>query len=107
LKLLPSVTRVFSKGRDLYVYLQAYERGVELMQPLVVFATFFRGGERSFETKAFTITEGMHLKSKAVPVKLTIPLASLAPGEYLCQLTVLDPSTQKAAFWQVPIKIVP
>src|SRR5205085_4196815 len=24
-KLIPSVTRVFSKGRDMYVYLQAYE----------------------------------------------------------------------------------
>ena len=26
-KLIPSVTRVFSKGRDLYVYLQAYQQG--------------------------------------------------------------------------------
>ena len=26
-KLIPSVTRVFSKSRDLYVFLQAYERG--------------------------------------------------------------------------------
>ena len=25
-KLIPSVTRVFSKTRDMYVYLQAYER---------------------------------------------------------------------------------
>jgi VWFA-related protein len=107
LKLLPSVTRVFSKGRELYVYLQAYERGVEVMQPLIVFATFFRGGERAFETKAFTVAEGMHPKSKAVPLKLTIPLGSLANGEYLCQITVLDPGTQKAAFSQIPIRIVP
>jgi hypothetical protein len=27
-KLIPSVTRVFSKSRDLYVYLQAYQQGV-------------------------------------------------------------------------------
>ena len=27
-KLIPSVTRVFSKSRDMYVYLQAYEPGV-------------------------------------------------------------------------------
>ena len=26
-KLIPSVTRVFSRSRDLYVFLQAYERG--------------------------------------------------------------------------------
>ena len=28
-KLIPSVTRVFSKSRDMYVYLQAYQQGVE------------------------------------------------------------------------------
>ena len=28
-KLIPSVTRVFSRSRDMYVYLQAYERGAD------------------------------------------------------------------------------
>ena len=28
-KLMPSVTRVFSKGRDLYVFLQAYQRDAD------------------------------------------------------------------------------
>jgi hypothetical protein len=49
----------------------------------------------------------MDAKSKAVPVKLTIPLGSLAIGDYLCQITVLDSTGQKAAFWQAPLKIVP
>jgi hypothetical protein len=40
-------------------------------------------------------------------LKLTIPLAELVNGEYLCQITVLDPSTEKAAFWQAPLRIVP
>jgi hypothetical protein len=39
-KLVPSVTRVFSRARELYVYLQAYERGAETTRPLVAFATF-------------------------------------------------------------------
>ena len=42
-KLIPSVTRVFSKSRDLYVFLQAYERGATTTQPLVAFVTFYRG----------------------------------------------------------------
>jgi hypothetical protein len=107
LKLLPSVTRVFSKGRELYVYLQAYERGAVTMQPLIVFATFFREGEKAFETRPFVVEEGMDAKSKAVPMKLTIPLGTVAIGEYLCQITVLDPSTEKVAFWQAPVRIVP
>src|SRR5881296_1053503 len=34
-KLIPNVTRVFSKGRELYVFLQAYQRGATSTQPLV------------------------------------------------------------------------
>jgi hypothetical protein len=36
-----------------------------------------------------------------------VPLNALADGEYVCQITVLDPSAQKVAFWQAPVKIVP
>ena len=49
----------------------------------------------------------MDAKSKAVPLKLSVPLEALADGEYLCQITVIDPTGQKAAFWQAPVKIVP
>jgi hypothetical protein len=106
-KLIPSVTRVFSRGREMLVYLQAYEREAEIMQPVAALVTFFRGPEKVLETMPFTITSGMDAKSKAVPLKLSVSLESLAAGEYVCQITVLDPSGQKAAFWQAPVKIVP
>ena len=106
-KLMPSVTRVFSKGRDMLVYLQAYERKAIEMHPLVAVVTFFRGNERVFETAPFSITTGMDPKSKAVPIRLAVPLSDLQTGEYLCQVTVLDPDAQKVAFWQAGVKIVP
>src|SRR5262245_43196908 len=107
LKLMPSVTRVFSKSREMLVYLQAYERGAETMQPVAVFVTFLRGTEKVFEMAPFTISTGMDSKSKAVPIKLSVPLDKLEDGEYVCQITVLDPTGQKAAFWQAPLKVVP
>jgi hypothetical protein len=58
LKLLPSVTRVFSRSRDMYVYFQAYEREAESTQPLGVFVTFFRGQEKVYEMP-FTLADGM------------------------------------------------
>jgi len=106
-KLLPSVTRVFSKSRDMYAYLQAYERETETMQPLAAYVVFLRGEERVFEATPFVVAEGMDPKSKAVPLKLTIPLQAIAEGEYICQITVVDPHAQKVAFWQAPLKIVP
>jgi VWFA-related protein len=107
LKLIPSVTRVFSKSRDLYVYLQAYEREAAVTQPLATFVTFSRDGEDPIEIPAFVVRDGLDARSKAVPIKLTLQLDGIPPGEYLCQVSVLEPSGQKAAFWQAPVRIVP
>jgi VWFA-related protein len=106
-KLIPSVTRVFSRSRDLYIYLQAYERDAATMHPLAAVVTLLKGEEVVFESPAYTVTEGMDPKSKAVPFKLSLPLGTVEPGEYVFQINVLDPTVQKAAFWQAPIKIVP
>jgi len=107
LKLMPSVTRVFSKSRDLLLYLQAYERQAVVQTPVVVVVAFYKGQEKAFETEPFAVTEGMNPTSKAVPIRLTVPLTELAAGEYVCQVSVLDPAGQKAAFWQALVKIVP
>jgi len=106
-KLIPSVTRVFSKSRDMYVFLQAYERAATTTQPLFAFVTFYRGQTKAFETPPLPVTEGLDPKSKAVPLRFSISLGKLAPGEYNCQVTVLDPSGQKAAFWSAPVMLVP
>ncbi len=106
-KLIPSVTRVFSKSKDLYIYLQAYERGQTTQQPLVAFVTFYKGQTKAFETPPLAVTEGMNAKSKAVPMRFSVALSKLPPGEYNCQVTVLDPNGNKAAFWQAPVMLIP
>ncbi len=107
-KLLPSVTRVFSRSRDMYIYLQAYERNAtEAQDPVLAFVTFYKDGVKAFETQPVAVTDGMHPRSKAVPIRISVPLESLPPGRYDCQVTVLEPAGQKVAFWQAPIGIVP
>jgi hypothetical protein len=105
-KLIPSVTRVFSRSRDMYVYLQAYERGVTTMQPLVAFVTFYRGQTKAFETAPLPVTDGLDPKSKAVPLGFSLALNKLQPGRYICQVTVVDTTGQKATFWQAPVMLV-
>jgi beta-lactamase regulating signal transducer with metallopeptidase domain len=106
-KLIPSVTRVFSKSREMYVYLQAYQREAGNTQPLIAFATFYQGQAKALETAPIEVTQGMDSRSKAVPLSLSISLADLKPGEYTCQVTVRSPITQKTALWQAPIVIEP
>jgi hypothetical protein len=106
-KLIPSVTRVFSKQRDMYVFLQAYERGATTTQPLVAFVTFYRGDAKVLETAPLPVMDGLETRSKAVPLRFSVPLGELAIGRYDCQVSVLDPAGQKVAFWRAPIVLVP
>jgi VWFA-related protein len=106
-KLIPSVTRVFSRSRDMYVYLQAYEPAATSIQPLVAFVTFYRGQAKAFETPPLPVTEGLNTRLKTVPVGFSLSLDKLPPGRYNCQVTVLNPGAGKAAFWQAPIMLVP
>ena len=105
-KLIPSVTRVFSKSRDMYVYLQAYEPAATTTQPLVAFVTFYRGQTKVFETPPRSVTRRLNNRLKTMPLRFDLALDQLPPGEYNCQVTVLDPTGQKAAFWQAPIMVV-
>jgi len=106
-KLIPSVTRVFSKAKDMYIYLQAYEPAAATVQPLVAFVTFYRGQTKVFETLPLPVSEGLANRLKTVPLKFSLSLSKLPPGQYNCQVTVLDPTGQKAAFWQAPIMLIP
>jgi hypothetical protein len=105
-KLVPSITRVFSRGRELYVFAQAYQRGSTTTQPLVAFVSFYRGEVKAFETAPMMVTEGLDAKTKAVPLRFSLPLESFATGRYDCQVTVIDPTAGKIAFWRAPIVIV-
>jgi hypothetical protein len=106
-KLLPSVTRVFSASRDVYVYLEAYEQYAESPQPLVAFATLYRDGAKAFETQPVAVTGGLDRTSRPVPIRFSIPVEQVPPGRYDCQVTVIDPASSRAAFWQAAIAIVP
>ena len=106
LMLIPSITRVFSRTRPLYVYLQAYEQNTHDTGSLVAFVTLYRGHDKVFETPAFTVHDAPDARSGAVAVKLTIALDDLSAGEYRCQVTVVHPDQQKVAFWHTQILIV-
>ena len=106
-KLVPSVTRVFSKSREMYVYLQAYEPNAADFQPLVAFVSFYRAQIKVFETQPMLVKSGLSARLKTMPLNFSIAANQLSPGEYECQVTVLDPTGHKAAFWKTQIMLVP
>ncbi len=106
-KLIPSVTRVFRQNQNMYVYLQAYEQGVTAPEPLVAFVSLYREQAKTFETQPMELTSGLNNRLQTMPFSFSIPLSQVPPGEYDCQISVLDPTGKKAAFWQAQVKVIP
>jgi VWFA-related protein len=118
-KLVPSVTRVFAQNRDIYVYLQAYKPSASspatgssanpvagaTPDPLMAFVTLYSNGSEAFKTQPIAVNPNATTRLGVTPLSFNVRAASLKPGRYDCQITVLDPVTSKANFWRAPIVI--
>jgi VWFA-related protein len=103
-KLIPSVTRVFSTTRQIYVYFQAYKQIPSPGNPsLFAFVTLYRNGVKAYETTPAAIAPSTASRLGTMPLNFSLGVNGLAPGAYDCQVTILDPATQKASFWRAPI----
>jgi hypothetical protein len=118
-KFIPSVTRVFGTGRQIYVYFQAYkqsagagatpagdQKATPSAQPLFAFVSLYQGGKKLYETPPKSIIPSATSRLGTMALTFDLGVDTLPRGEYDCQVTVLNPSTQKAAFWHAPIKLV-
>ncbi|HVU47397.1 MAG TPA: VWA domain-containing protein [Terracidiphilus sp.] len=106
-KLIPSVTRVFSTTRDIYVYFQAYKQTPSPGNPpLFAFVTLYRNGAKVYETTPTAIAPSTASRLGTMPLSFSLGVNGLSPGEYDCQVTILDTTTQKANYWRAPIVLV-
>ncbi|HXR79224.1 MAG TPA: VWA domain-containing protein [Bryobacteraceae bacterium] len=106
-KLIPSVTRVFRRSRDMYIYVQAYQQDLPAVQPLIGFVTFYRGQTKAFETQPVEIQTGAGNRLKTMVLRFNIALNPLPPGNYECQVSILNPEGQKSTFWRSPVVLIP
>ncbi|HWE84494.1 MAG TPA: VWA domain-containing protein [Terracidiphilus sp.] len=115
-KLIPSVTRVFSTGHQIFVYFQAYKQEERVsstpatppapISPLFAFVTLYQDGKKLLETPPKAIVPNAASRLGTMPLSVDLGVDALPRGRYDCQITVLDPATKKAAFWRAPIMLV-
>ncbi len=119
-KLIPSVTRVFHTGRDLEVYLQTYSgtppsssatsgtpAPVAARPTLLAFVTLYRDSKKTLQTQTVQVSAAPDSRLGTAAIALHVPLADQLPGEYQCQVTVLDPADNRATFWQGQVMLAP
>jgi hypothetical protein len=78
-----------------------------LVAAALLFVSLYAGQRKAFETQPVEVQSGSSNRLKTMPIQFSIGLADILPGKYDCQVTVLDPTGQKAAFWQAPIVVAP
>jgi hypothetical protein len=100
----------------MYVYLQAYKPPAAASdakssatppQPLFAFVSLYLAGRKVIETPPAAVEPNPASRLGITPLNFSIALDRLPLGSYDCQVTVLDPSSQKTSFWRAPILLVP
>jgi VWFA-related protein len=117
-ELVPSVTHVFTQDQKLYLQYEVYDAakakapenasGNKSVHPTVHVLTsieFLQADVKVYETKPVVAQEITAPDRKAVVFQMEIPLHTLKPGFYVCQINVIDDAGGNYAFPRWPILI--
>lgn len=122
-ELVPSVTHVFQQDQKMYLQYEVYDaakakpaggganggeakNGHQTVR-LLTSIEFLQGDVKVYETKPVLAQEITEPDRKAVVFQMEIPLDSLKPGFYTCQINVIDDVSGNYAFPRWPILIRP
>jgi hypothetical protein len=61
---------------------------------------------RAFQSETVSMTDAVQ-RGNLVGMRFQIPLQSLTPGQYICQLNVIDELGKKFAFRRTPLVLLP
>ncbi len=109
-KLIPSITHVFRKDQNLYVYLEVYDpavTGAQTMPSVAATLSFYRGKTKSFESQPVRLDAFAAKRAQTLPIQFQAPLAQLAPGRYTCQVNIVDENGRKFGFARTEIVVLP
>jgi hypothetical protein len=118
-EVIPNVTHVFSSTQHLRLYYEVYDPGHSAPQSsdagraatpgihLLTNVAFFRGKAKVFESSQVELTELNARDRKAGVFQLDLPLSSLKPGFYTCQVNVIDDAAGQFLFPRLALLIRP
>jgi len=108
-QLVPSITRVFRKDQNLYVYMEVYDPtlGADQKPSVAATLTFYRGKNKMFESEPVRLDTFIPLRGQTLPVQFQVPLIRLPTGVYTCQINLIDENGHKFGFQRAEIKVLP
>jgi len=117
-EIIPNVTHVFSSAQHMHLYFEVYDPGRQNSPAedserstsgidLVTSVALFRGNSKVFESFPVQLTELNARDRKAGVFQLDLPLASIPPGFYTCQVNVIDDAARVFLFPRLALLIRP
>ena len=109
-KLIPSITRVFRKDQNIYIYCEVYdpvEPDDEKGPVVTATVSFFDAQKKVFESAPVRISKLHPEREGTLPVQFQVPVSKLAPGRYTCQLNMVDEVGRRFAFPRAPLVVLP
>lgn len=103
-RLVPSVTRTFSRARPLHVFLEAYP---PTPGPLTAWVAFYRDGRLVQEVAPQRVDRPADARRGEAAIHLVVSLGPLEGGDYTCQVIVLDHDGRRAMFWRAVVTVAP
>jgi VWFA-related protein len=115
-EIIPSITHVFSAAQHLLLYYEVYDPaqpaaadsaggehkpGIRLLSNVA----FFQGKAKAYESSLVELTELNARERKAAVFQLDVPLTSLKPGFYTCQVNVIDDAGGRFLFPRLALLI--
>jgi len=102
-KIVPNILKVFRRSQNMYITFDVYDAAPDPDNPrarrvAVSMSLFNSKGQKAFEAGPLKATQVATTRPNAVPVQLLVPLKTLAPGHYTCQINVIDEVGRKFAF---------
>jgi hypothetical protein len=103
-EIIPNITHVFSATQHLFLYYEVYDPsrasastqatkagsenkpGIRLLSNVA----FFQGKAKTYESSLVELNDVNARDRKAAVFQLDVPLTSLKPGFYTCQVNVID-----------------
>jgi VWFA-related protein len=126
-EIIPNITHVFSAAQHLFLYYEVYDaakpaiaeaaRGRDIERGsdndkgdkapirLLSNVAFFQGRSKAYESSLVELTELNARERNAAVFQLDVPLASLKPGFYTCQVNVIDDAGGRFLFPRLALLI--
>lgn len=121
---VPNVAHVFRQNQHLYLLYEVYdptrEKGASAQAPspgltrreegpvrVLTSMELLSGGVKVYETPVVTATNLNDPQRGAVAFQFDVPLNSLKPGTYVCQINVIDDAGGSFSFPRLAVRVLP